>query len=190
MTRTTIVIMLLTAIFVGCDKSEKENLAVTDYYKVEIEDSLVVSIIRDYAKENELDPLKEYAYFEIQEQYGQDFITVSSAGIEFGQYGRTPSFYAVVDSFLVVIYSDLDGHLKKTKIKSELTRFSVSKNMELKDGFGIIVDPPIWRAVRCEEGDIAVYRTNKYPREIRGVPCGYRLFRSVEKYDSLYLIKE
>ncbi len=187
--RRIIIYTFLIAFFTGCQYSNKSK-AFTGSYKVELTDSLIISMIKDYAAENELKPHKDWVFFEISKQYDQDFITVSTANSEFGQYSPSPSFYSEVDGFLVVIYTDLNDHINLPKVKKELKEFVKSRNMILEDELGMIIDPPIWRATRCNGENVSIYRTNKFPWELRGIPCGYRIFRSTEKYDSLYLVRD
>ena len=181
-----VILIILTLSIFSCQKNYNSTNDFGDAYKVELKDSLIVRAIKDYTQENRLDKRKSYILIRVESGEGKELIYIEQGLSYLGEYSTVPSFYTVIDDFLVLIHTKVDFYLNKPKVLAEVNNYIENSNITLDRKIGHIYDPPVWVLQRCA-GDIEYFKDNWPRNRLRSIPCGYELIRDSVQFDSLFI---
>jgi hypothetical protein len=142
---------------------------VSENYYVKINDSFVVSSVRDYAKENKVDSLKSLIGINIKTDTYRTMVYVNHSIRDLNKYSRLPSYYTTIENYIVLIFTDADKFFKKSLIKAELEAVIERKNISLNKT-EMIEESLGWKFTKCEDGV-----TKQLETEEIELPCFLRL---------------
>lgn len=177
-------ILLFVLLFISCrEKTQTDDLALSDEFMVELVDEELKSIVKDYIQQNEVDPEFTYISLNIFSIGGREVVYLSHERELYFEISGYPSFLSSIDGHLIFIYSSAARYLR-TDIFQAIKKYSELFNITYSHEENMIYHPEVWKLTRCRGGSFFIDR--KAPTLRRDyVPCGYQYNSKLNRLDSM-----
>jgi DNA polymerase elongation subunit (family B) len=174
-------IVTCLVILVGCkdQTSSKDISNVRSNFMVELENSFIKNTIKEYANENQLDTAKAIITVNVKTTTYDTAVYINRIITE--HFQRYPTYYSIVDNYLVFIYTDIDRFVDNPSIKDEVHAVIYQKNIML-DTTIMINDTPTLKISRCANRVLREFEADELE-----LPCFLEI---VEENGELKLIKK
>lgn len=178
-------IFVLTLLIVGCESATDSLVRNQSNYmlrRIDLGD-LYNSKILEYISENKLESTRSIIYVGLNEGTYRSKLLITQ--IRTKRSLQSVSHYSKVNGHLVLIATDVDKYLQSNLLNKELWNLIKSMDIKLVEDKYSTYHPSIWRVITC--GDTLLMQDNMALYE---VPCGYKLTRRKDSFDSLLLVRE
>ena len=143
--------------------------------KIDVNDSLLYTTIKDYIQTYNVDPKKTMIAVELLGAGEREVVFIDQRFYELSDLAPYPSFFSDIEGHVVLIYSEIGKYIDKKIIKSEVSRYAKTLNIQLKTHLDRAYHPPIWKYIRCFE-DYEIQKEN-IQLAVDYLPCGISLER-------------
>ena len=136
---------------------------------INLNDSILLRNIREYISTYELNDQKDIIVVSMTDVGAKSIIFIEST-IRQPSENLHPSLFTIVDSFLVLIYSNIDKYVDKSNAVAEVSEYIQNHNIQVEKELNRIYHFPIWEYTVC--GD--EYKLYKEITSISTInlPCG------------------
>lgn len=174
-------IVTCSVIFTACNQqtNDKNILNARSNFQVELENSFIKNTIIEYAKENRLDTANVIITINVKTTSYDTSVYINRIIAE--DFKRYPTYYSIVNDYLVFIYTDVDRFVSHPSIKDEIQSVIYQKNITL-DTARMINDIPSMKISRCENNILREFEADELE-----LPCFLEI---VEENGELKLIKK
>ena len=160
LSKTLLIISLILISIQSCQYKQPSKEEMTYKSWVGVTDTLLIETIKDYNQENKVDRHTSLLTVIIY-HHGLDSssfeIQQMRSSISRGDGLLIPSVYTMIDSTLVLLFSELDRYIDRKAVKKELGYVMQKYQIKLTEDEGISYHPNIWTATRSH-GKVAIQR--------------------------------
>jgi hypothetical protein len=118
--RISSAILVVCLIAASCKKESNQDYLAARNALVQINDDFIVNSVLDYVKEKRLSPTADLISIKVKTDTYRTSLYIRHTQNGLSEFERIPGQYAIIENFLVLVYSDIDQFINHPSVQEEL----------------------------------------------------------------------
>ncbi len=166
----------------GC--STKNTTDFESVLMVELNNQNLINVIKDYMRENVIDPNSTIITLTVFTVGEREVIYVSHAKQLLYNVTGYPTYLSSIEGQLIFVYSNIDRYLKRD-LSKYIEEFGIRLNEYDPDSFVPSYHSETWKLTKCNSDTFIIEKRGGGELFEDYVPCGYRLDIDNLKLDTM-----